>query len=79
MVDIHAASTFHGWTPEQIVEQYPSITLADVHAALAYYYDHEEEMKAEIEEERRFVEEMKAKAGPSLHTSGEAFLVSEIT
>ena len=31
--------------PEEIVYHYPSITLADVHAALAYYYDHREEIE----------------------------------
>jgi uncharacterized protein (DUF433 family) len=54
-----------GMTPTQIVATYPTITLAQVHAALAYYYDHRDDIQAEIEEERRFVEEMKAKAGPS--------------
>ena len=29
------------------------------------YYDHRDDIQAEIEEERRFVEAMKAKAGPS--------------
>ena len=29
------------------------------------YYDHRDDIQAEIEEERRFVEEVKAKAGPS--------------
>jgi uncharacterized protein (DUF433 family) len=54
-----------GMTPTQIVATYPTITLAQVHAALAYYYDHRDDIRAEIEEERRLVEEMKAKAGPS--------------
>ncbi len=29
-----------GMTPDEIVADIPSITLADVHAALAYYADH---------------------------------------
>jgi len=54
-----------GMTPTEIVATYPTITLAQVHAALAYYYDHRDDIQAEIEEERLFVEEMKGKAGPS--------------
>jgi uncharacterized protein (DUF433 family) len=54
-----------GMTPTEIVATYPTITLAQVQAALAYYYDHRDDIQAEIEEERRFVEEMKAKTGPS--------------
>lgn len=34
-----------GLAPDEIVSQIPSITLADVHAALAYYYDHREEIQ----------------------------------
>ena len=54
-----------GMTPTEIAATYPSITLAQVHAALAYYYDHRDEIHAAIEEERRFVEELKAKTPPS--------------
>jgi uncharacterized protein (DUF433 family) len=55
-----------GMSPKEIAATYPTITLAQVHAALAYYYDHREEIQAAIAEEIRFVEELKAKSGPSL-------------
>src|SRR3954466_6825091 len=54
-----------GMTPTEIAVTYPTITLAQVHAALAYYYDHRDEIHAAIEDERRFVEERKAKSPPS--------------
>jgi uncharacterized protein (DUF433 family) len=54
-----------GMTPEEIVATYPSLTLPAVHAALAYYYDHRAEIDADIEEDRRFVADLQAKAGPS--------------
>ncbi|MGE5757087.1 MAG: DUF433 domain-containing protein [Planctomycetaceae bacterium] len=50
-----------GMTPTEIAATYPTITLAQVHAALAYYYDHRDEIRAAIEDERRFVEELRAK------------------
>ena len=53
-----------GMTPAEISATYP-ITLAQVNAALAYYYDHTDEIRAAIEDERRFVEELKAKSSPS--------------
>lgn len=37
-----------GMSPDEIVSAYPSLTLSDVHAALAYYYDHRAEVDAEI-------------------------------
>jgi uncharacterized protein (DUF433 family) len=55
-----------GMTPAQIVATYPNLTLAQVHAALAYYYDHREEIQAALAEEERFVEEVRAMSGPSL-------------
>jgi len=33
-----------GLSPDEIVSTYPSLTLADVHAALAYYFDHRDEI-----------------------------------
>ena len=54
-----------GLSPAVIVEQHPTITLAQVHAALAYYYDHRSEIEAEIAEESRIYEELKARQ-PSL-------------
>jgi len=47
------------------VTGHPTITLAQVHAALAYYYHHKTEIDADLEEGRRFAEELKAKSGPS--------------
>ena len=44
-------------SPEAIVEAYPHLTLADVHAALAYYYDHREQIDAEIAEGDRLYQE----------------------
>jgi len=37
-----------GHSPEQMLREYPSLTLAQVHAALSYYYDHPDEIEASI-------------------------------
>src|SRR2546422_8841429 len=42
---------WRGWSAEEIVRQYPYLTLAEVHAALTYYHDHETEIDQEMEEE----------------------------
>ena len=41
----------YGWSAEEIVRQYPHLTPAEVHAALAYYFDHREEIDAELADE----------------------------
>jgi uncharacterized protein (DUF433 family) len=54
-----------GMTPTEIAATYPTITLAQVHAALSYYYDHRDEIRAAIDGEERFVEALRAEAPPS--------------
>jgi len=49
---------FRGWSGEEILRQYPHLTPAEVHSALAYYYDHAAEIDAEIAGEVREVEVM---------------------
>jgi len=41
---------FHkdGKTPQEILVEYPDLSLAQVHAALTYYYDHKDEIEAEL-------------------------------
>jgi uncharacterized protein (DUF433 family) len=51
--------TEQGRSPDEIVAGYPRLTLADVHAALAYYFDNRAEMDRLIEEDGRFVEGMR--------------------
>ena len=49
-----------GYTVEQIADDY-KLNLADVHAALTYYYDHKAEIDQSIKDDEKFVEEMKKK------------------
>jgi uncharacterized protein (DUF433 family) len=38
----------HGWSPEEIHFQHPHLSLAQIHTAFAYYYDHQNEIDQEI-------------------------------
>ena len=51
-----------GLTPQEMHEAYPHLSLAAIHAALSYYYDHQAELDAEMEASDRMVEEMQAAA-----------------
>lgn len=44
------ATLLHGLTPEELLTHYPHLTLAGIHDALSYYYDHREQIDREIEE-----------------------------
>ncbi len=37
-----------GMSPDEIVSAYPSLTISDVYAALAYYHDHRADIDADI-------------------------------
>jgi uncharacterized protein (DUF433 family) len=54
-----------GLSPQEIHEAYPHLSLAAIHAALSYYYDHKAELDAEMEASDRMVEAMRAAAGES--------------
>ncbi|MDW8327611.1 MAG: DUF433 domain-containing protein [Anaerolineales bacterium] len=50
-----------GLTPDEIVDLFPGLTLADVHAALAYYFDHRAEIESAFEREAALSAELKAR------------------
>jgi uncharacterized protein (DUF433 family) len=54
-----------GMSPDEIVSNYPSISLSDVYAALAYYHDHLAEIRQQIKEDEQYAQELQAKT-PSL-------------
>ena len=48
------------WTPDEIVARYPQLTLAQVYAALSYYWDHVDEIRQAIAEEKALVDELRS-------------------
>lgn len=59
----------YGWSPEEIHFQHPTLSLAQIHAALTYYYDHQAELDDEILCQLREVETYAeaAKDSPGRH------------
>ena len=55
----------YGWSPEEVHFQHPGISLAQIHAALAYYYDHQAELDAEIAGQQEEVRRLREQAGES--------------
>src|SRR5262245_25139489 len=51
------------WHAEDICRQHPHLSMAQVHAAMTYYYDHQEELDQEIEWRWKRVAEIKARLG----------------
>jgi len=51
-----------GWSPEEMSLQHPQLSLAQIHAALSYYYDHQDELNAEAAQQMREYKELRAQA-----------------
>jgi len=49
---------------DDIVAAYPQLTLAGVHAALAFYFDNRDEIERQMQEGMEFVRSLKAKSTP---------------
>ena len=59
-----AALAQTGHSPDEILAHYPGLTLADVHAALAYYYDNRRAIDDQVAEDDRFAHALREKLGP---------------
>lgn len=55
----------YGWSVEEICRQHLYLTLAEAHAAMGYYFDHQEEIDQEIRQEWQQVQENMTQAAKS--------------
>jgi uncharacterized protein (DUF433 family) len=58
--------TEQGQSADEIVGDFPQLSLADVYSALAYYHDHREDIDRDIREDEQFVQGVKSQIGPGL-------------
>lgn len=64
VVDVYVWHELEGLSPDEIILNFPELSLMQIHAALTYYYGHRKEIQESLEAEKVFAEEMKSK-----HTS----------
>ena len=55
----------YGWSAEAIHEQQPQLSLAEIHSALAYYYDHTAEFDEQIAWQEKELTALRAANGES--------------
>jgi uncharacterized protein (DUF433 family) len=55
----------HHWDADEIKRQHPHLSLAQIHAALAYYYDHEEEFNQQIRDRQDRANLIRTQVGES--------------
>ena len=52
-------------TPEQIQAEHAHLSMAQIYAALTYYYDHQGEVDAQLAASEEYAEQMRQAAGES--------------
>ncbi len=65
VVEVVTDKIAHGSSPEEMHFQYPHLSLAQIHAALAYYYDNQSALDAEIDRRWQEAEAVKQKISDS--------------
>lgn len=65
IVELVLDHTAYGWSPEELHLQHPHLSLGQIHSALAYYWDHQQEVDQDIEQRLRQVDEMQKTLKPA--------------
>jgi uncharacterized protein (DUF433 family) len=65
VVELVTERIAYGWSPEELHLNHPYLSLGQIYSALAYYWDHEEELNKDIERRLQYSEELRRAAGPS--------------
>jgi uncharacterized protein (DUF433 family) len=55
----------YGWSPEELRFQHPCLSLGQIHSALAYYWDHQEELDHDIQRRLRLIDQAKRAQKPT--------------
>jgi uncharacterized protein (DUF433 family) len=59
VIEVACDKIAHGSSSEEIQRQHPHLSLAQIHSALAYYYDHQAEYDAEIKQQCEEYDELR--------------------
>jgi len=59
-----AARAQAGQSPDEILANFPHLTLSDVHAALAYYYDNRQAIDQQAIDDDRVAQQLRQDTGP---------------
>ncbi len=55
----------YGWSPEEMHFQHPHLSMAQIHAALAYYYENQDKIDEEIRRDLEEVEQLRSQTESS--------------
>jgi uncharacterized protein (DUF433 family) len=59
VVELALAQLAYGWSPEELHFQFPYLTLGQIYSALAYYWDHREDLDRDIERRMEAINQLR--------------------
>jgi uncharacterized protein (DUF433 family) len=65
IVEVAVEHLAYNWDAEELHSQHPHLTLGQIHSAMAYYYDHQDEMNQDIERRMQRADAIIQSLGPS--------------
>ncbi len=65
VVELVGYHLHRNWDARALHEQFPYLTMGQIHSALSYFHDHEAEIREDLVRREAFVEEMRQKHADS--------------
>jgi uncharacterized protein (DUF433 family) len=65
VIELVLDSKTYGWSPAELHFQHPYLTLGQIHSALAYYWDHQDELDHDIARRLQFVDQIQQTTKPT--------------
>lgn len=65
VIEIALDQLAHRWDAEEIHRQHPHLSLGQIHSALAYYFDHQDEINQQIQRQLDELDRLRQQAEPS--------------
>lgn len=65
VIEVISGQIAYGWSPEEIQHQHPYLSMSQIYSAFAYYWDHKEELDADMERRYQYAEKLRLEAGES--------------
>lgn len=65
VVELVTSKIAQDCSPEELHFQYPHLSMSQIHSALAYYWDNQAELDADIQQREQYAEKLRLEAGES--------------
>jgi uncharacterized protein (DUF433 family) len=65
IVELISSIKAYGWTADELLQNYPHLSLSKIHSALAYYWDHQQSIDEDLERRNQYATQLQQNAGES--------------